>query len=263
MVLRGDVASRRAQIDARLVHAAIPELHLEGLRSRRERQQLIPEADAEDGRWRRARHHLPDVLDGHLALRGVAGAVAEEEAIKLIVGEVVVPWHHGELHPQDAHQVPNDVALDAAIDGQDVHRVSGRRLGAHREVRIGALLGPLHGRRHEHLFLLPGHQRWKVLHTGVVEFEAVRLLAALHLDLPQHGAMLADQLRHRACVHAIDARHLLLLQPRCQCLLRGVMRRNEGVILNDDGFQVDLRALEVMQQTELVLLLGCNTVVPH
>ena len=45
MVLRRDVAAQRAQVDARLVHAAVAELHLVRLRARRVAQDLVAQAD--------------------------------------------------------------------------------------------------------------------------------------------------------------------------------------------------------------------------
>ena len=83
MVLRRDVAPRRPQIDAGLVHAAVAVLHLVGLRAGGQREELVAEADAKN------RNVLRDGplqgLDRLLALRRVAGAVAAEEAVPLEV----------------------------------------------------------------------------------------------------------------------------------------------------------------------------------
>ena len=81
MILARDVASCGSQVDAGLVHAPIPVLHFIGLRAGGQGQELVPEADAEDG----------DVLaDGPLetfncffALRRVARSIRTEEAVPL------------------------------------------------------------------------------------------------------------------------------------------------------------------------------------
>ena len=81
MVLTGDVAPRRPEIDAGLVHAAVPVLHLVGLRAGGQREELVPEADPEDGDV--LRDGPLQALDRLLALGGVAGAVRAEEAVPL------------------------------------------------------------------------------------------------------------------------------------------------------------------------------------
>ena len=66
VVLRGDVAARSTHVNARLIHRTVSVLHLVRLRARGERQELVAEADPENG-------HLPPHgpfhrLDGGLAL---------------------------------------------------------------------------------------------------------------------------------------------------------------------------------------------------
>ena len=87
MVLRRDVAPRRPQIDAGLVHAAVAVLHLVGLRAGRQREQLVAEADPEDGDV--LRDGPLQGLDRFFTLRGVAGAVGAEEAVPLEVRPVL------------------------------------------------------------------------------------------------------------------------------------------------------------------------------
>eukprot|EP00438_Fugacium_kawagutii_P016910 Skav236267 [mRNA] locus=scaffold2289:27277:29020:- [translate_table: standard] len=55
------------------------------------------------------------------ALHGVSWAIAEEQPIEVILGEVVVPRHHCDTKPQLVHEVPDDVVLDTAVYGQDVN----------------------------------------------------------------------------------------------------------------------------------------------
>ena len=49
MVLRGDVASRGAHIDARLIHAAVAILHFVRFATGSKREDLVAKADAKDG----------------------------------------------------------------------------------------------------------------------------------------------------------------------------------------------------------------------
>ena len=65
-------------------------------------------------------HDLPHVLDGLGALTRIPRAVAEEEAVEVLLREVVVPWHHRELHPK-AHNATDDVVFHAAVHRQDMH----------------------------------------------------------------------------------------------------------------------------------------------
>ena len=83
MILRRDVAPRRPQIHTRLIHAAVAVLHFVGFGTGREGEQLVPEADAEDGDV--LRDGPLQGLDRFFALRRVAGAVRAEEAVPLEV----------------------------------------------------------------------------------------------------------------------------------------------------------------------------------
>ena len=50
VILRGDFDAARFQVLHRLIGAAVAELELEGLGAAGQRQQLVPQADAEHGR---------------------------------------------------------------------------------------------------------------------------------------------------------------------------------------------------------------------
>mmetsp|Transcript_26885 Transcript_26885/g.61268 ORF Transcript_26885/g.61268 Transcript_26885/m.61268 type:complete len:242 (+) Transcript_26885:3467-4192(+) len=124
VILRRDVAASCAQVDARLVHAAVAEFHLVGLRAGRQGEDLVAKADAEDRSGRPALHHRTHVLHGLHALGRVAGPVAEEEAVECVLGEVVVPRHYRDLHAQHIHEVADNVVLNSAINGEDVDGVA-------------------------------------------------------------------------------------------------------------------------------------------
>ena len=82
VVLAGDVAAPREQVLHRLVHAAVAVGQLVGVAAGGEREDLVPEADAEDGLAVGGQQgtHLPD--QRHQVL-GVAGAVADDDAVAL------------------------------------------------------------------------------------------------------------------------------------------------------------------------------------
>mmetsp|Transcript_39186 Transcript_39186/g.118419 ORF Transcript_39186/g.118419 Transcript_39186/m.118419 type:complete len:430 (-) Transcript_39186:480-1769(-) len=217
VVLRRDVAALRAQVHARLIHAAVAKLHLVRLAARREGQELIAQAYPEDGRRAGPRHHRPQALDRRLAVRRVAGAVAQEEPVEVLVPEVIIPGHDREFDPQDIYQVPDDVVFDAAVDRQDVHGASGDHLRAHGVLPAGggvlrrAVAAAADRRRQEHLLLGAGHLRGQIREVRVFELKGVRRCAALHLDLAQQRAVLSNQLGHRARVDAVNSGNALLL----------------------------------------------------
>ncbi len=78
MILRGDIAQRCAQVNARLIHAAIAKLHLVRLGAGGQCQQLVAETNAEN----RTVHFERSAQIGNrgCATRGVAGTIAEKEA---------------------------------------------------------------------------------------------------------------------------------------------------------------------------------------
>jgi len=58
-------------------------LHLEGLRSDDQREQLVSEANAEKRLGMFCADHLPHVVDGGLTELGVPGAVTDEQTIEI------------------------------------------------------------------------------------------------------------------------------------------------------------------------------------
>mmetsp|Transcript_57619 Transcript_57619/g.137239 ORF Transcript_57619/g.137239 Transcript_57619/m.137239 type:complete len:254 (+) Transcript_57619:3438-4199(+) len=76
MILGCDVALLCAQIHDWLVHSAVPELHLVGGCSRGQGQNLIPEADSEDGCLWPLPHDGLHMLHGFGTLGGISWSVA-------------------------------------------------------------------------------------------------------------------------------------------------------------------------------------------
>src|SRR4051794_18053991 len=80
MVLRGDVDPTGLQVLDRVVRATGAEAELEGLEADRAAEELVAEADADDGLLA---DHPADVLDDVVEGTGVAGSVGEEDQVRV------------------------------------------------------------------------------------------------------------------------------------------------------------------------------------
>mmetsp|Transcript_20786 Transcript_20786/g.65249 ORF Transcript_20786/g.65249 Transcript_20786/m.65249 type:complete len:203 (-) Transcript_20786:595-1203(-) len=201
MILRGDVAARSARVDARLVGAAIAVLHLEGGASGGEREQLVAEADAKDGLLMPpgiAPEHLAQMLNCRLAPGGVAWSVGDEEAIKLLLIEVIVPRHQQQLHAL-GHEIADDVGLDSTVHRHDAHPLP---QPANPRGRV----------RDEELRLLGADLRDQV-HMVRVDLYHAGIIRPCRHDLAQHRAALTEVLGQSARVDPVKSRHLVLLEP--------------------------------------------------
>eukprot|EP00906_Rhabdomonas_costata_P037803 RCo053333 len=98
VVLRCDVAVSRSKINAGLVHPSIAVLHLVSLCTCCQSKKLVSQADPKDRLWGLQLQSPANVFDGLAALRGVPGAVGDEETLPLLGEDIVVPWHHLEMH---------------------------------------------------------------------------------------------------------------------------------------------------------------------
>src|SRR5262249_20263499 len=78
VVLRGDVDPARLHVLHWMVGPAMAERQLEGLEADRPAEELVAEADADDGFLS---HQPADVLDDVVECAGVAGAVGEEDEV--------------------------------------------------------------------------------------------------------------------------------------------------------------------------------------
>jgi hypothetical protein len=121
------------------------ELHLDRLAHRGERQQLVAEADAEGRHLRATSSRI--ALDRVIARLGIAGAVGEEDAVRLQrqhLGGGGGGRQHGEAAAA-LGQHAQDVALDAVVEGDDMKRGSVRLAIAGAELPLA--FAPFVGRR--------------------------------------------------------------------------------------------------------------------
>ena len=125
VVLARDLDPAGGEVLDRMVGAAMAEMHLLGARAERQRQDLVAEADAEDGQA--ARDQLPDHGHGVFAgRRRIARAVGEEHPVGFVAEDLL--GARRSRHHRDraalAREAAQDVALGPVIDRD--HAVAGR-----------------------------------------------------------------------------------------------------------------------------------------
>ncbi len=123
VVLGGDLDPAGAQVLDRMVGAAVAEGQLEGLQADRPAEQLVAEADADDGPLAdQLAHGVDDVVER----RGVAGPVGEEDEVR-IAREHLVGRGRARKQRQPAiplAELPNDRELDPGVDADHVGAVA-------------------------------------------------------------------------------------------------------------------------------------------
>mmetsp|Transcript_2843 Transcript_2843/g.11166 ORF Transcript_2843/g.11166 Transcript_2843/m.11166 type:complete len:585 (-) Transcript_2843:4-1758(-) len=243
VVLRRDVAASRSQVDAGLVDATVAELHLVGGRTRSQGQKLVAKADGEDWQVGPLLHDFLEVTDGLLALLRVAGAVADEESIELLLGVVVVPRNDLQIDLQVVEEKTDHVVLHATVHRQNCHG-RGLTLLLLRFITLRAL---------------DRHLVDQVPEVRIVPSRRGGPLA--DDDGSQGGAPRSQELRDGARVHAEDAGHIVLLQPLGESPCGGKVRGAEGIFRDDDGNGVDPLALKVLRQPVYIGVVAWHAVV--
>mmetsp|Transcript_13523 Transcript_13523/g.43255 ORF Transcript_13523/g.43255 Transcript_13523/m.43255 type:complete len:311 (-) Transcript_13523:590-1522(-) len=200
--LRSERRARRLQVLRRLhagaLAAARAAAEAQHQAAGGEGEQLVAEADAKDGRRVRPLEKSAQAADRLLALRWVSGTVGDEESVERLAAEVVVPRHEQQLDAL-GHEVADDVRLDAAVDGKDAHA-------------LAVLALPRRRVRDEEARLFERNLGDEV-EVVRVDLRHRRLGGARGHNLAEHGALLADVLGEGARVDAVDARHVVLLEP--------------------------------------------------
>ncbi|MCY1508168.1 hypothetical protein D9M68_424690 [compost metagenome] len=125
VVLAGDHHHAAVEVLHRVVGAMVAMAHLHGLGAGGQAEQLVAEADAEDRDL--GVEELADRLDGVVARLGVAGAVGEEDAVRIQRQHFArrsLRRHHGQAAAA-GDQHAQDVQLDAEVIGNHVVRQIG------------------------------------------------------------------------------------------------------------------------------------------
>ena len=181
------------------------------------REQLVAHADA--AYWLACGHGLADVFNRSVDHVGVAGAVGDEETVVGDEVEIIVPRH--EHHSDTATgQAADNVVFDAAVNEN------------HGLFAIAMIL-----------YLAAAHLSHQIFLVGIVE---PRIFRALYYYLAEHRSLVAQMLRERTGVYAIDPGNLFLAEPlgqRAVGLPVGVLPR---IVLGHDGTAMDARAFIVL-----------------
>mmetsp|Transcript_31908 Transcript_31908/g.60035 ORF Transcript_31908/g.60035 Transcript_31908/m.60035 type:complete len:317 (-) Transcript_31908:58-1008(-) len=244
MVLGGDVAAAGAEIHTRLVHAAIAKLHLVGVATSRQRQELMPEANSKDRQLRPLRHDFAETLHGCLALLGVTRTVGDEKPIASLLREVVVPRDNLESNPQVVDKVSHNVELHPAIDSHDKRRLAFF-------IRIRGLVQLRRRQRHlrDQIF-------------GVWILPSWRCIIA-HNNCPKGGTFLSEALCNGTRVYTGNARNVVLRQPFGQALHGRVMGCCEGIFGDNHSHRINPRTLKIPRYTTVVFLIWRHTIVAN
>jgi hypothetical protein len=232
VVLARDVALAGCQVQGRDVMSAVSVLELDGSGAGCEGEQLMAETDTHD--WDLGGfHEAAQVVDGVLTMSWVAGAVGDEDAVK-----VVSHFVDGEVIGKDcdtcssADQASQDVLFDTAVDDSNVH-VSA--LGADVEWSLGAdslhqvdLLGV-----NESLILI-----------GIIFFP--------NGDSSQRRSHLPQIRDNGTGVDTRDSRNTLTSTPIAQALNSSPVTVLLSVIRNNNTHTLNVRRLKVFQKSMIV-----------
>jgi len=117
VVLAADHDPARVQILDRVVGPVVTEFHLHRARASGQAEELVPEADPEQGHARR--QQFADGVYGVVAGVRIAGAVGQEDAVGLFGQDLPgrrLRRHHGQAATQIGEDA-QDIALDAVVIG--------------------------------------------------------------------------------------------------------------------------------------------------
>jgi hypothetical protein len=241
VVLAGDVALARGQVQCGNVVGTVAILELDGLGSDGKGQKLVAQANAHD-RNGRGLHKTSKVEDGLLAVGRVTGAVGDEDSIE-VVGDLV----------------------DWVVIGEDRYRGAAADKAAenvllHTAVNQGNVEGSV--RRGNHEWSLGADALDQVDLARVDEtLVLVGVILAANGDTGQRGALLTKVRDNLSGVHARDGGNALAGTPSAKALHSCPMAILLSNIRHDNTGALNVGRLEVLEEVELVALARGNTVV--
>ena len=222
VVLAGDVAAPREQVLHRLVHAAVAVGQLVGVTASSEREDLVPQADAEDGLAVGGQQgtHLPH--QRHQVLR-VTGAIADDDGVALggKRREVGVPGctHH----------------RCSAFEERADHVVFGSRIHQQHLERAALVADNIVWGHETEDLLLHVHRLRRVA--------AARRVVRGRQEPSLHCPVLAQSPGQRPGIDAGDAGDVLGLEPGAQRAGRGVVAVSIHVGLHHQPLHLDAARL--------------------
>lgn len=243
VILTRDVAATGAHVQSGDVVSTVTVLELDGAGTSSQGQELVTQADTEDGNLR-GLHQAAQVVDGILAVSRVTGTVRDENTIKvvgnLVDGEVV--GEHGDTGAT-ANQATQNVLLHTTVD--DSH-VALRVRSANVEGSLGADLA----------------DKVDLLRVGK-GLILVGIVLLTHGDTGQRRTLLTQVGDNFTSVDARDGRNTLTSTPFSEALNSRPVAVALCNIGNDDTGGLEVGGLKVLEKTMVVLLEGGDTVVAN
>lgn len=243
VVLGGDVALASGQVQGRDVVGSVAVLHLDGLGADGHGQELVAETDSHDGDGR-GLHQAGQVVDGLLAVDWVAGAVGDEDTVKVVGNLVdrVVVREDGE-RSTTADQAAEDVLLDTAVDQSNVEVGIGR---LNHKGSLGAdALDQVDLARVDKAFVLIG------------------IVLVANGDPSKGRTLLSEESDNGSGIDAGNGGNALTGTPIAQTLDGGPVAVLKGDVGDDNTSTLNVRRLKVLQKVVLVTLTGGNAVVAN
>lgn len=243
VVLAGDVALTRRQVQSRNIVSTVAVLHLDSASTSSQGHKLVTQADSHD--WdRRLVHQATQVVDRVHAVSWVTGAVGDEDTVNLagnLVDWVVVRQDRDRCSSAD--QAAQDVLLDATVDQGNVEGRVGRRdheggLGAHPLDQVDLA-------RVDKALVLVG------------------IVLVANRDPGQRRTLLSEVGDNGTSVNARDGGHSLPSTPIAQTLDGGPVAVLGGHIGHNDSSTLDVGRLKVLEQVEFVADVRRYTVVSN
>ena len=210
VVLAGDLDAPGGSAANRHIATVVAEAHLEGPPAQGQGQQLVAEANPEDGNRADER---PQRLHDRAGHRRVSRSVAEEHSVGLARQHLCrwcVGWHDG--HGGQLAQAAKDGGLDAEVVGHHVARARARGVGA-----VGGYLADQIDAAGAGLGASRGQKR------GLVR----------GAERSGHGARIADMAGEPAGVDPGDARHAVAAQEAVEAARGPPAARPPGEVAHD------------------------------
>ncbi len=256
VVLGGDHHCVVVQALHRVVGTVVAKLHLDGLGTGGETQQLVTQADAKH-RGVGIKEGL-DGLDGVVARLGVTWAVGEEDAIRVqrqYLGCRGLGRHHGQAAAA-VHQHAQDVALDAKVVG---HHVVFELVGIRGDVPLAKLpapFGPVVRLANRDLF---GQVHPLQTGEGARLFEGKPFIYLLtRQDAASLSAFLAQDAGQFAGVDVGDANDVVGLEVIGEGLLIAEIGGKYRKVPDDQSLSVDLTGLFIFAVGAGVAYMGVS-----
>jgi hypothetical protein len=243
VVLRSDVALAGEEVESRDVVGAVTVLHLDGVGTGSNGQQLVTKTDAHDGDLGGG-HQLAQVVGGAAAVGGVARTVGNEDTVE-VVGRLVdreVVGNAGD-RSTTGDDGADDVLLDTTVDETDVGVAIGR----------WDVEGRLRG------YLLDKVNASRVLVCLIL----VGVVLLANSDLAKGRTLFTEVGDDVTSVDAGDGGNTLAGTPLCQTFDGSPVGVLRGSICDNNGSSLDVGALKVLVETVLVAHGSGHTVVAN